>query len=61
MHEGLETLAALDPRMVQVVEMRYFGGLTESEIAAAMDVSDRTVQRLWEKARILLSKVLAET
>jgi RNA polymerase sigma factor (TIGR02999 family) len=60
-HEGLEALAALDPRMVQVVEMRYFGGLTEIEIAAAMDVSERTVQRLWEKARILLSKVLTET
>jgi len=47
-------MAALDPRMAQVVEMRYFGGMTEVEIAEALGVTDRTVRRDWEKARLLL-------
>lgn len=57
-HEALERLAALDPRMAQVVEMRYFGGLTEPEIALALGVTDRTVRRDWEKARLLLRDAL---
>jgi DNA-directed RNA polymerase specialized sigma24 family protein len=44
--------------MAQVVEMRYFGGLTEAEIAEALDVADRTVRRDWEKARLWLSDAL---
>ena len=39
--------------------MRYFGGLTESEIAESMGLSERTVRRDWEKAKILLASVLA--
>ena len=38
--------------------MRYFGGLDEQEIAAALDVTDRTVRRDWEKARLLLADAL---
>ena len=57
-HEALERLAELDPRMGQVVEMRYFGGLTEPEIALALGVTDRTVRRDWEKARLLLREAL---
>ncbi len=57
-HEALEELSATDPRMVQVVEMRYFAGMTETEIAAALGVTDRTVRRDWEKARLLLAKIL---
>ena len=57
-HEALEQLAAADERLVRLVEMRYFGGLTEEEIAASMGVSTRTVQRDWEKARLLLSIAL---
>ncbi|OWQ86324.1 hypothetical protein CDN99_21055 [Roseateles aquatilis] len=57
-HEALEELAAIDPRMAQVVEMRYFGGLLEQEIAEALGVTERTVQRDWQKARILLSMSL---
>jgi RNA polymerase sigma factor (TIGR02999 family) len=53
-HEALETLEQADPRLAQVVEMRYFGGLTEIEIAETMGVSERTVRRDWEKARLLL-------
>lgn len=59
-HESLEELAALDPRLAQIVEMRYFGGLKESEIAEALDISTRTVQRDWEKARLLLAISLQE-
>jgi len=57
-HEALEELAAVDERLVRLVEMRYFGGLTEEEIAEALDLSARTVQRDWEKARLLLSIAL---
>src|SRR6185295_1076269 len=59
-HEALEQLAQVDPRLVQVVEMRYFAGLTEVEIAAALGVTDRTIRRDWEKARLLLAEALAQ-
>ena len=57
-HEALDEMAALDPRMAQVVEMRYFGGMTEAEIAEALGVTDRTVRRDWEKARLFLREAL---
>jgi RNA polymerase sigma factor (TIGR02999 family) len=53
-HEALEVLARADERLAQVVEMRYFGGLTEPAIAEALGLSERTVRRAWEKARLLL-------
>ncbi len=53
-HEALAVLEQADARLAQVVEMRYFGGLTEAEIAEALGVSERTVRRDWEKARLLL-------
>jgi len=53
-HEALQALAQREPRLAQVVEMRYYGGLTEQEIAAALGLTDRTVRRDWEKARLLL-------
>lgn len=53
--EALIELDKTDPRLRQVVEMRYFGGLTEQEVAEALGVSDRTVRRDWERARLLLS------
>ena len=59
-HEALEELAAIDARLAQVVEMRYFAGLAEMQIAQALDVSERTVRRDWEKARLLLSRLLSE-
>jgi DNA-directed RNA polymerase specialized sigma24 family protein len=43
---------------VKVVEMRYFGGMTETEIAEALSVTERTVRRDWEKARMLLATAL---
>jgi RNA polymerase sigma factor (sigma-70 family) len=57
-HEALEELSNHDQRLRQVVEMRYFGGLTEVEIAAALGVTERTVRRDWEKARLLLYAVM---
>ena len=57
-HEALDELAALDPRLARVVEMRYFGGLSEEDIAQAMGVTDRTVRRDWDKARTLLFAAL---
>ncbi len=57
-HEALAELAQLDPRLAQVVEMRYFGGLLEADIAESLGVTERTVQRDWQKARLFLSLAL---
>ena len=57
-HEALGVLAQAEPRLAQVVEMQYFGGMTDGEIASALGVSDRTVRRDWEKARLLLRVAL---
>ena len=57
-HEALQSLAEVDPRLVRVVEMRYFAGLTDGEIGAALGVTDRTVRRDWERARLLLADML---
>lgn len=57
-HEALDELAQVEPRLAQVVEMRYFGGLREQEIAEALGVTERTVQRDWQKARLFLSMSL---
>ena len=51
-------LAKVDERLVRVVEMRYFAGLTDAEIAGALGVTDRTVRRDWERARLLLAQML---
>jgi RNA polymerase sigma factor (TIGR02999 family) len=57
-HEALAVLAQADSRLAQVVEMRYFGGYSEREIAETLNVTERTVQRDWEKARLLLEAAL---
>jgi RNA polymerase sigma factor (TIGR02999 family) len=57
---ALTRLAAIDERMVQVVECRVFAGLTEDETAAAMAVSVRGMQRLYADARAQLALILAE-
>jgi RNA polymerase sigma factor (TIGR02999 family) len=54
-NDALIELEKTDPRLKQVVEMRYFGGLTEQEVAEALGITDRTVRRDWERARLLLS------
>jgi RNA polymerase sigma factor (TIGR02999 family) len=55
---ALERLAALDPRLVQVVEMRFYGGMNVHETAAALDVSPATVKRDWRTARAWLHREL---
>jgi RNA polymerase sigma factor (TIGR02999 family) len=57
-HEALEELAAIEARLAQVVEMRYFGGLEHAEIAEVLGVSTRTVERDWERARSFLYAAL---
>jgi RNA polymerase sigma factor (TIGR02999 family) len=57
---ALERLAALDSRQAKVVEMRYFGGLTIEETAAALDISPATVKRHWTLARAWLRRELAK-
>ena len=58
LNDALDRLARMDPRLAQVVECRFFGGLTEQETAEALDLTTRTVQRDWVKARVLLRRVL---
>lgn len=55
---ALDELEATDPRLKQVIEMRYFAGLTEAEVADALGVTERTVRRDWQRARLLLSVAL---
>jgi RNA polymerase sigma factor (sigma-70 family) len=57
-HEALEVLEKADPRLARVAVMRYFGGFSEKEIAEALEVTERTVQRDWEKARLILAAAL---
>ena len=56
--EALTAFSQLAPRQAKVVELRYFGGLTEEEIVAALDISPRTVRRDWELAKAWLSREL---
>jgi RNA polymerase sigma factor (TIGR02999 family) len=58
LHDALETFSRLAPRQARVVELRYFGGLTEEEIVAALDISPRTVRRDWSFAKAWLSREL---
>jgi RNA polymerase sigma factor (TIGR02999 family) len=55
----LERLARIDPRLVRMIECRYFAGLTEKETAAALSVTARTVQRDWKRAKAWLRAELA--
>jgi RNA polymerase sigma factor (TIGR02999 family) len=56
LHEALERLAAFDSRKAQVVEMRYFGGLTADEIAAVLHISAQSVNRDWSLAKSWLGR-----
>jgi len=57
-HEALEEIGKLDERLARLVEMRYFGGLSDLEIAEGLGITDRTVRREWQKARVLLASSL---
>ena len=59
MNDALDRLGLVAPRLVQVVECRFFGGLTNEEIAEALGITVRTVERDWAKARMHLRRLLA--
>lgn len=58
--DALDDLAKLDPGLARLVEMRFFGGLTEPEVADALGISERTVRREWNKARALLLTLVGD-
>jgi len=58
-HEALERLGKISPRLEQVVVCRWFAGLSEIETADALKISERSVRRDWEKARLWLAEGLA--
>lgn len=60
-NDALEGLAAKDPALAELVELRYFCGLSLAEIGALRGVTQRTVQRQWEKARLLLFDMLSHS
>jgi RNA polymerase sigma factor (TIGR02999 family) len=52
--DAVDALSTIEPRLAQVVDLKFFCGLTFAEIGAALNSSERTIKRDWEKARILL-------
>ena len=60
LNEALESLARIDARLAECVDLKYFCGFSFNEIAKLRAVSERTVQRDWDKARLLLSRFIAD-
>lgn len=60
LNDAIDRLGSVDPRLARLVDCRFFGGLNEDEIAEALGVTTRTVQRDWVKARMLLRLSLVE-
>ena len=60
LNDALDKLSAADERLAQVVEMRYFAGLSELEIAELLQRSERSIRRDWQKARLFLLSVMSE-
>lgn len=58
-NDALDRLSQVEPRLARVVECRFFGGLSEEETAEALEITTRTVQRDWVKARMLLRRALS--
>jgi len=59
--EALTAFSEVAPRQAKVVELRYFGGLTEEEIVAALKISPRTVRRDWDLAKVWLLRELSHS
>jgi len=59
LNDAIERLALAEPRLARVVDCQFFGGMTDDEIADALQVTRRTVQRDWVKARMLLRRALS--
>jgi RNA polymerase sigma factor (TIGR02999 family) len=58
--EALKNLAEMDPRKSQIVEMKFFGGLTTEEVAEVLKVTSRTVEREWRKAKAWLNRAISK-
>jgi RNA polymerase sigma factor (TIGR02999 family) len=58
--EALKNLAEMDPRKSQIVEMKFFGGLTNEEVAEVLKVTSRTVEREWRKAKAWLNRAISK-
>ena len=58
-NEVLNRLAAIDEQQARIVEMRFFGGMNNGEIAEALDISERTVGREWQSARLWLYREMS--
>jgi RNA polymerase sigma factor (TIGR02999 family) len=58
--DALNTLAKIDPRRAQVIELRFFGGLTVEETSQVLQVSPQTVMRDWKLARAWLARELSQ-
>jgi len=58
--EALESLGAVEPRLAQIVDLKFFCGFSFGEIAQLLGISERTAQRDWDKARILLQRHLRD-
>jgi RNA polymerase sigma factor (TIGR02999 family) len=59
--EAMKSLAEMDPRKSQIVEMKFFGGLTNEEVAEVLKVTSRTVEREWRKAKAWLNRAIRIT
>ena len=57
--DAIERLATMEPRLARVVDCRFFGGMNDDDIAEGLEVTPRTVQRDWAKARMLLRRALS--
>jgi RNA polymerase sigma factor (TIGR02999 family) len=57
---ALNSLAEMDPRKSQIVEMKFFGGLTTEEVAEVLNVTTRTVEREWRKAKAWLNRAISK-
>src|SRR5687767_12254462 len=57
-NDALAELAQVDPQLAELLQMRFYAGLTEEEIAEGLGVTERTVRRRWEKARAFMFEVL---
>jgi len=59
-NDALDELAEIEPELAEVIELKFFCGLSFAEIAALRGVSERTIQRHWEKGRLYLHQAVAE-
>jgi RNA polymerase sigma factor (TIGR02999 family) len=60
-NDALDELAGLEPELAEVIELKFFTGLSFAEIAALRNVSERTIQRYWEKGRLYLHQAIDGT